>query len=103
MTAKFEEVLAALKEGEQHRVLAWRTGWNGIQRGLKMFIFKDSAPHLNHINGTHSKQKHKPFITFHNGREYNPGWMPSIWDMWEEDWMFIHLDSAEAFQSFIKS
>jgi len=73
---KFNEIIELLKSDPDAK--AYRMGWNGIQMGKKMYIWM-----YNTLRG----KVVDPFFIFFDGSKDIVGWMPSIWDLMEEDWM----------------
>ena len=79
----FSIVLTALKEG----VKAYRKGWNGTKRGIKMYVYL-------------SEKRHHPtnmtlesfFIFYNDEHKTTNVWMPSMWDMMATDWVIVKED-----------
>jgi len=72
---KFEEALPLLKEGKK----LYRKGWNGIKLGRKMYVYVHSR-----FIGRDVPQ----YFVFYNGVDF-VGWMPSVWDVFAEDWEVV--------------
>ena len=78
---KFEEILSELKEGKK----AYRKHWNGIEAGIDMFVYLvDNAEIDAGRNGILGPD---PFFIFHHSKNDTDNvWLPSMWDIMNEDW-----------------
>ncbi len=69
----FSQVLTKLKEG----ALAYRQGWNGIIRGIDMYVMLIQENDLGYA----------PHFIFYNSEHKSTNiWVPSMWDMMGNDW-----------------
>lgn len=69
----FSEALEHLKDG----AIAYREGWNGIKRGINMYVMLID-----------SHEAYDPHFIFYNAEhQSNNIWVPSMWDMMAEDWV----------------
>lgn len=73
----FSEGLEQLKQG----AICYRKGWNGIQRGVQMYVMlireHEYAPH---------------FVFYNSEHQTTNIWIPSMWDMMADDWVIEHLN-----------
>jgi len=87
----FGLALAALKEGSP----VFREGWNGKNQAV--YLASPMSSHFIHIadkdvTDTNYRKitTNKPyFILLTANEEYQPGWVPSISDLFADDWVIL--------------
>ena len=75
-TFDFSIALVHLKQGRA----VYRLGWNGNKIGLPLFVAH--SPEDNGMSG----EDENPYLIYFNGRTSWIGWIPSIMDLFAEDW-----------------
>ena len=72
----------------------YRNGWNGIEAGVDMFVYKCKGAVIK--TPEDKEVVLEPFYIFYHGnKKTHDFWVPSIWDLMADDWQSRNIVEAQ--------